>query len=460
MKSRQALRWLARPVHLWITVFIYTVLSGLLVQLVLLPHVFPAWHDGFGLIKGVDGLKFHHAALDLAEAIEQQGWSQWVPQPKGQLVSGIAAIFYVLVYPAPWSVLPANAVLNATACLCLYLLLARLTKDTNAAVAAAAPFALFPSNLLWNAQFHNENYAVPGVIFILLGWLMVLQDDPSRTATRVVRAVAACTLIGVGSLLLGLVRHYILNGMTYLSITAALFLLLGRLTRKPGLRSILTSTLLLLAASTTMALMVRALRGEGYYVRPPSTTTPIQNSTGAPVGTRSRFWAPTVWLPGVIDRQLEDIARTRRSLIRSLDHGGTSIDLDVTFRKAMDIIAYVPRALQIAFLSPFPSLWFSESTKAAGSAMRAVSALEMLFVYCALAGLPIFVWKHRAEPSLWLLLLVCTGMLVVYAMSVPNVGALYRFRYPFLMPLVCLGTAGWISRIGSRPSGDGTAGAA
>ena len=146
----------------------------------------------------------HEAEGD--ERNEQQGWSQWVPQPKGQLVSGIAAIFYVLVYPAPWSVLPANAVLNATACLCLYLLLARLTKDTNAAVAAAAPFALFPSNLLWNAQFHNDNYAVPGVIFILLGWLMVLQDDPSRTATRVVRAVAACTLIGVGSLLLGLVH--------------------------------------------------------------------------------------------------------------------------------------------------------------------------------------------------------------------------------------------------------------
>jgi hypothetical protein len=88
--------------------------------------------------------------------------------------------------------------------------------------------------------------------------------------------------------------------------------------------------------------------------------------------------------------------------------------------------------------------------------MRTVSALEMLFVYGALAGLPIFVWKHRSQPALWLILFVCTGMLMVYAFSVPNVGALYRFRYPFLMPLVCFGVAGWILRISIRRSGPET----
>jgi len=39
------------------------------------------------------------------------------------------------------------------------------------------------------------------------------------------------------------------------------------------------------------------------------------------------------------------------------------------------------------------------------------------------------------------LTLYCLGMMLVYALAVPNVGALYRFRYPFATLLIGLAVA-------------------
>jgi hypothetical protein len=440
MKLYDALNWLTKPRHLWLAVFVYTIVAGVFVQFVLLPHVFPSWHDGYGLLKGVDGWNFHRVALHLAQAIDQHGWSQWTLEPQGQLVSGIAAIFYVLIYPAPWSVLPINALLNATSCVCLYLLLARLTEDRLVGIIAAAPFMLFPSNFLWNTQFHNENYAVPGVVFILFGWILVSGQNTARRALSAWQTAGAVALIAIGSILLGLVRHYILTAITALFLAAAIALAVVWLLQRIESREYLTRMMIVLAACASMVLVVQVLAE-------PEESLASSNSTKVgPKETKASKWSRTIWLPSVVDFQLSEIARARRQFVRTSAPGDTGIDLDVAFRNAGDVLAYSPRALQIGFLSPFPSLWFSESEKSAGTAMRAVSAFEMSFVFLALAGLPIFVWQRRRQPAVWVILSVCVGMLAIYAMSVPNVGALYRFRYPYLMPLVCLGLAGWISR--------------
>ena len=152
----------------------YTVIAGLFVQLILLPYVFPAWTNGNGLLVGMDGGKFHRIALELAQRINEIGWSQWQLLPDGQLVSGIAAICYVLIYPAPWSVLIVNGILNASACIFMYLLLSNISKSQKIGY-GSLPFFFFPSNLLWNTQFHNENYVIPGVVFILYGWYLVFR---------------------------------------------------------------------------------------------------------------------------------------------------------------------------------------------------------------------------------------------------------------------------------------------
>ncbi len=199
---------------LWLTAFLYTILTGLFVQMILLPHIAPSWHAGNGLMKGMDAPSFHRIALELASSIRSDGWDVWELKPGGQVVSEVAAIFYLLIYPAPWSVLPLNAFLNASATVCLYALLHLLTESRRKSLISTLPFIFFPSALLWNTQFHNENYAIPGVFFILYGWALVLKKEEASFR----KDIAAIIFIAVGSLLLGLVRDYILFGISFLFV--------------------------------------------------------------------------------------------------------------------------------------------------------------------------------------------------------------------------------------------------
>ncbi len=141
MRFSIVIDWLSRKRNLWIAVFIYTIMTGLFVQLILLPSIVPSWHDGNGLLVGIDGSKFHRIALNLYNAIEEQGWGQWVLRPEGQLVSGIAAVFYKLIYPLPLSVLPLNSFLNASASVLLYLITFGITKDRKASLISVMPFS-------------------------------------------------------------------------------------------------------------------------------------------------------------------------------------------------------------------------------------------------------------------------------------------------------------------------------
>ena len=216
MTTSNRLSWIYKPKYLWLVIFIYTIIAGLIVQLILLPYVFPAWDNGNGLLVGMDGGKFHRIAFDLAQQIKESGWSQWVLLPDGQLVSGIAAICYVLIYPAPWSVLPVNGILNASACVCMYLLLSKISKSQKIGLLGSMPFFFFPSNLLWNTQYHNENYVIPGVVFILYGWFLVLKIAQKEQKLISRDGLTLYIFVVAGSILVGLVRQTVLSSLSYL----------------------------------------------------------------------------------------------------------------------------------------------------------------------------------------------------------------------------------------------------
>jgi hypothetical protein len=451
----QTFDWVSKQKNLWIVIFAYTILTGLFVQLILLPYMIPAWHSGDGLIKGVDGQQFHTIALRLSETIKTQGWATWEPTPKGQFVSGMAAIFYVLIYPQPWSVLPLNALLNASACVCLYLTLASLIEDRTKALIASLPFIFFPSNLLWNTQLHNENYAIPGVIFILYGWTLTAKrtGGSSKRMVTLVQALNVITLVLIGSILLGLVRIYILSGMSYLFIFIGTALGIYWLFEKMKMREYFFKLLLLLSVAAIMLFAGFSIKSKNslllniFGLSNEKSLSGMDNYAG---NINANSWNKTEWLPEVVNGQLKRLAKYRNSFVRDWADGGSSIDLDITFKNAGDMAAYIPRAIQISFLSPFPADWFSTGKKAAGTAMRLESAFEMMFVYFSLFGLPIFIWHFRKQPAVWVILFACTSMLIIYAMIIPNIGALYRFRYPYLMPLVCFGVAGWICLISRK----------
>jgi len=141
---------------------------------------------------------------------------------------------------------------------------------------------------------------------------------------------------------------------------------------------------------------------------------------------------------------LYSLSSTRAKFIRIWSYAGSQIDTEIIFGRASDVFQYIPRALEIGFLAPFPSEWLAAGYKKSSSLMRKVSGAEMIIVYACLIGLFFSLWHFRAKIEIWVLSAVTIGMLIVYTCTIPNVGALYRFRYPYLMPLICLGLSGLI----------------
>lgn len=441
MKITNSINWLSQPKHLFWGVFFYTIGMGLFVQFILLPYILPSWHDEFGLIKKMDGMIFHRIATELAQQIKLQGWAVWEPTPQGQFVSGMAAITYTLIYPMPWSVLPINAILNASACVCFYFLMMHFVDNRQKALVASLPFIFYPSNLLWNTQFHNENYAVPSVIFILYGWVLITKKDVVKTT----QFSFAILLISIGSLFLGFVRSYILSGMISLFVIACIGLIIYWVVTTQ-IQEFLKRFVFISLAITSMLLMLFIVQNDKnllIYEELIANNVNISNSSTSKSG-QNRKWNTSDWLPSALDNQIRKIAKKRTGFVKAWAEASSSIDTDVTFQSIEDMMAYIPRAAQIGFLSPFPNSWFISGKRATSQGMRLASAIEMLFSYFCLIGLPLFIWQQKKSVPFWVVIFLCTSMLIIYAMIIPNIGSLYRFRYPYYMPLICFGLAGWL----------------
>jgi hypothetical protein len=169
----------------------------------------------------------------------------------------------------------------------------------------------------------------------------------------------------------------------------------------------------------------------------------------------AQVWHRSAWLPFGVDDQLKKLARARDGFRTAYPGSGTNVDLDVGFTSAGDVLVYLPRAAVLGLLSPFPALWVESGAVPGGTAMRRVAGVETVGLYAALALLPWAVWRWRARVEIYVIAAYCLGMTVIYASAVCNVGALYRFRYGFIMTLVALGLTGVLAGRGEPEAGLG-----
>jgi general stress protein CsbA len=157
-------------------------------------------------------------------------------------------------------------------------------------------------------------------------------------------------------------------------------------------------------------------------------------------------WHHSGW-PEFVETRAYALAIVRERSRICYPDAASNLDVQIAFHNMNDILLYLPRATEIAFLSPFPTEWFKPGSLPANTVMRRVSGFEMVGVYIALALLPYAVWRWRARPDLWIILIFCSGMMLIYGLVVANVGTLYRFRYGFLMTIVAVDLAAGFSFI-------------
>jgi len=150
-------------------------------------------------------------------------------------------------------------------------------------------------------------------------------------------------------------------------------------------------------------------------------------------------WQKTAWLPESVEKYVASVATVRARLINYniIVESGSSIDTNVSPRNVLEVVTYMPRALQIGLFGPFPYKWFERL-----SAIRIVAVFEMVVWYVALCGMFLALYYLRSA-GLFIAIAFSLFIIGVLSFSSPNMGTLYRFRYAYLFVLLLIGVLGW-----------------
>lgn len=498
----------SRPGRLWLVFFVYAAVVAALVQLVVLPYIFPQLHDGHGLLIEGDWVYHHRFTAELATRIREEGWSAWQLRPNGEYaLHGISSAVYALIAPEPWTLILLHAALHATSTLLLVHILRLFVSSRGVAVVAALSFLLFPSSLITYAQITKDVYSICGGFMFLYGWLLLARWPEHQNRRRM---IGIAVLIAGGATLAWTARPYLVLIMTGLSAGFASLVVMRMIVLSirravPPIRGVLASAMAWLmvamlipfnsigagmyladappsspgaaspsaAASNSPAEAPRrpgdATRRPGDTSRPPGEEVRLSGAAvppprqadpplAAPASTRrwgriNAPWYAPEWLPSAIDNRIYSLVLLRNRWKGTV--GRSTVDQDVMPASPREIAAYLPRLMVVGFLAPFPAQWFEDGAFASTTLMRRAVGVEMLLTYVALVGLVLNVWRWRARLELWFVLAYGGVTTLIWAFIVPNIGSLYRARFGFLMVLVALGIAGMLSsrRIaGSRAS--------
>jgi len=450
--------------YIWLGFFTYTGLMALIIQFIVLPYIFPSWHAGNGLLKGLDCTWFHEVAVKLAQKIHAQGWSAWELRPLGQAQVGIAGAIYAISVPKLWTTIPLNAALHATAALVLFKILLIFIPRWRIAILFVLPFLMYPTASTWYSQNHKDGYSIAGAFLFVYGWLLFARLDTWQRSWR--QPCKSILLIISGVALCRIVRPYQVDLLQGAGILLALFMtgtymVWVKKHHLPWHRASL-STLLVWTIVCAMNPWIypeitvfidnrvksriesmkidRKLKTSDIELK--TSDRELKTSDRELKTGRGEVKMKTRPLIEFIKNKLIGLIEYRAIYFQAYPHAKSNLDPLVRLRGIRDLLFYTPRAAQIAFLSPFPSMWLEQGSSEQTTLMRRIAAFEMIIVYISLLGIPLAILCFYRRSEFWVILIFCSSIMLVYGLLIPNAGTLYRNRYGFIMMLVAIGLMG------------------
>jgi len=439
--------------YIFFTLFIYTVFVASFIQLILLPYYFPSWSNQYGLLLYTDSIEYHDLITSLANKINTSGWHEWqlIPKDNGHFIVGLSAIFYVLIYPEPWSMIPLNALVHVLSVIMLYKIALLFSDKHYVALLSTVPYMFFPSASFWFSQLLKDGYYNFGVIMFCYGWMYIVYFDKDHLK-KISNILIGPFFIISGYLLMVFIRPFsfsLLKIEAFLIIISASIMLLFFVMNRTVNWQYYIKVLFIFIAVTFLMLKIQHYSiNSGLVSQDQAQLTyiqPIMGDDGKQYFGNSDItelnWESSNWIPKYIDTKFSLVSGMRKATIDNHvehKHNKSMIDTDILFKNATEIINYFPRAIQIAFFSPFPKNWLKEGSTESTTLMRKLVIFEMLLIYILFLFIPIafFYWRNRVE--FWIPIIFCGSVMTLYATAVPNIGAIYRYRYPYLMILITI----------------------
>jgi hypothetical protein len=467
----------------FLIVFVFTCLEGALVRVVILPYILPKLHAGEGFIVGGDSIGFHAIAVDLADKIRANGWATWELRPtiaEANLATpaGVASAIYALFGTNPLLLLVFNALVHGLSAVCLLFIVRTLfdQRPYLITIVATLPFILLPTAIIWTSQLLKDGIFILGIYTYLLSWLLLANLNTKKYIRNILFFLA---LSAFGNLVILSVRSYMAEVLMAMSIVLGVTMSMAIcFTAKEKKQQRLFRISIILICVSTSVLFLKIIKGNevnnylnaahSNTVKTEPTVTAkreaddhLSNSAlsaqsqlmptaaaNAPFDDPDRpntqcqsQWQMTPGLPSALDYLVKALVVTREGYYSvAYKENGSTIDRGKCINSAPDFVAYLPRAFQIGLLAPFPNQWFEENSHG-GGASRKIAGIEMLITYLALSALVLLSSPIRKKIEYWAIMLFALTMLLLLGIVHPNLGALHRLRYGFLMIVVGLGSA-------------------
>lgn len=460
---------------IWFTAFLYALLVGLIIQLIILPNIFPSLHLGHGLLVGNDASTFYYHAAELAERIKKIGWSEWsLTTVEGRAPTAFMAALFVFFPAEPWVIVPLYASFFATSVALLYEILCMCGFAANASRLGILPFLLFPSCALLFAVPHKDGFFVCGSIMFFYSLLLIAVRIENEFVDfySFVKMWFSLFVIGLsGAWLVWAVRPYAIDILVGTAVFLALvitFRVIIKVFRQEMSLSIGGWILILWVFLALIKPMFGGygyggggggggggLAGDGKDIVAPKSPSDFKvfkgfenthNAKEIVVLTSSHFaqkWVATDWLPRHFDNLFFRLAETRYLYSKAHQSAASAVDVDLQFHQVKDVLHYLPRALMVGLFAPFPADWVGEGSRAANTLMRRFSGLEMVIWYF-LVSFFVFHFFSRSHFDFYAVFLAigyAVSEISVYVIAIPNMGTVYRMRLGFFMIMIGIAAA-------------------
>ena len=438
---------------LFIALVIYATCVALLFQLIVLPYAIPEMHAGNGLLVNGDWVNFHKIAIRKYEEILMHGWQVWELRPRGQFPSGIASIFYVLIYPEPWSLIPVNAIVWAASGIVVIRIVGIFTNNHGYATLACVPFLFLPSAAMWYTQLLKDGFYTLGLLLLLYSCTKIVRSTWKVIPLKGVIYNSVIALLSI--ILIWAVRPYSI----YFALVLILFIvilvvvILARLAiirKKISFNNYasLVSVFLIFLVANNISVLGESNKRITLYNEVVNKSA-IYKKADAGKYIHSN-WEKSRWAPGYVERKLLILSVIRAKYININPKAESNIRGDEYLFSVDEVIRFIPRAIQIAYTEPSPSDWVYRISEGSANFFYKVSMFEMLIVYVGLFFFIVALWLWRAKWEIWLIMAFTGVFLSVHGVVIPNIGTLYRMRYGMLMLIVSIGLAALVKIINDK----------
>ena len=137
---------------------------------------------------------------------------------------------------------------------------------------------------------------------------------------------------------------------------------------------------------------------------------------------------------------LRKINGIRNKFSEAYEEAGSNIDAGYQFDDTFALIKYVPRAISIGLLAPFPKTWIEEGIEY-GKSGRMLSGIETTIMYLFILLALITIVRNKRVDLVFAGFTVL-GSVTALGLVMINVGAIYRLRYALWIIVIILGTNG------------------